>query len=42
MKDAQGMEVGSGMANANKGSVSNAQQNDVSEMQKKLDQLKHL
>ena len=44
MKEAHGMEVGDGIAGAQKGgvSVSNGQQNDVDEMQKKLDQLKHL
>ena len=44
MKEAHGMEVGEGIQGAQKGSaqMSNAQANDVDEMQKKLDQLKHL
>ena len=45
MKDAHGMEIGDGMQNAGKGGVqmgNAAQKNDVDEMQKKLDQLKHL
>ena len=44
MRDAHGLEIGDNMANAGKGGVqmSNAQANDVDEMQKKLDQLKHL
>jgi len=45
MKDAHGMEVGGNMAGTNKNAVGgqNAQQqNDVSAMQAKLDQLKHL
>ena len=44
MKEAHGMEVGEGISGAQKGGVqmSNAQANDVDEMQKKLDQLKHL
>lgn len=42
MKDAHGMEIGGGMQDAGKGGVSAAQKNDVDEMQKKLDQLKHL
>ena len=43
MRDAQGMEVGGGMQNAGKGGVAtNAQANDVDEMQRKLDQLKHM
>ncbi len=40
MKDAHGMEIGSGMQNAGKGGVqvgNAAQANDVDEMQKKLD-----
>ena len=40
MRDAHGMEVGGGIAEAGKGGLSNAQANDVDEMQKKLDQLK--
>jgi hypothetical protein len=38
------MEVSGGISNANSGAVgvSSAQKNDVDEMQKKLDQLKHL
>ncbi len=43
MRDAQGMEVGGGMQNAGKGGIAtNAQANDVDEMQRKLDQLKHM
>ena len=44
MKDAHGMEIGDGIGNAGKGGVSMnaAQKNDVDDMQKKLDQLKHL
>ena len=43
MKDAQGMEVGDGMTGAAKGGVqSAAKENDVEDMQKKLDALKHL
>lgn len=44
MKDAHGMEIGDGIGNAAKGGVSMnaAQKNDVDDMQKKLDQLKHL
>jgi hypothetical protein len=45
MRDAHGMEVGGGMQEAGKGGLANgssAQKNDVDEMQKKLDQLKHL
>ena len=44
MKDAHGMEIGDGIQNAGKGGVSMnaAQKNDVDDMQKKLDQLKHL
>jgi len=44
MKDAHGMEVGSGLMEPGKGGVQmNAgKQNDVDDMQKKLDQLKHL
>ena len=47
MRDAHGMEVGNGMVDAGKGNVkvggqSAAQGNDIDEMQKKLDQLKHL
>ena len=45
MKDAHGMEIGGGMQDAGKGGVANqssAQKNDVDDMQKKLDQLKHL
>lgn len=37
MKDAHGMEVGGGIANANSGQVSAGQKNDVDDMQKKLD-----
>ena len=38
MKDAHGMEVGGGIAGANKNAVgSAAQANDVDDMQKKLD-----
>ena len=40
MRDAHGMEVGGGIAEAGKGGLNNAQANDVDEMQKKLDQLK--
>ena len=44
MRDAHGIEVGSGMQGAQKGSVhvSGQQANDIDEMQKKLDQLKNL
>ena len=45
MRDAHGLEIGGGIQEAGKGGVSNknaAQQNDVDEMQRKLDQLKHL
>lgn len=46
MRDAQGMEVGDGIhAGTGKlgtGAASSAQSNDVDEMQRKLDQLKHL
>jgi hypothetical protein len=45
MRDAHGMEVGDGMLGAAKGGVaqpSAAQKNDVDDMQRKLDQLKHL
>lgn len=44
MRDAHGMEVGSGMQGANKGQVNAgaAQANDIDEMQRKLDQLKNL
>ena len=44
MKDAHGMEIGDGIQNAGKGglSMNAAQKNDVDDMQKKLDQLKHL
>ena len=44
MKDAHGMEVGGEFMEAGKGGVqmNSAQKNDVDEMQKKLDQLKHL
>jgi hypothetical protein len=37
MRDAHGMEIGGGIANANSGQVSAGQKNDVDEMQKKLD-----
>jgi hypothetical protein len=36
------MEIGGGIAGANKNAISSAQANDVEDMQKKLDQLKHL
>ena len=44
MRDAHGMEFGSGIGEAGKGGVqmSSSQKNDVDDMQKKLDQLKHL
>ncbi len=43
MRDAHGIEAGAGFENAGKaGLSSNAQANDVDEMQKKLDQLKHM
>ncbi|CDW72242.1 snf7 family protein [Stylonychia lemnae] len=44
MKEAHGIEVGSGLQNANSNGIqnSNAQVNDIDEMQKKLDQLKHM
>lgn len=44
MRDAHGMEVGGGLGEASKGgvSLSAGQKNDVDDMQKKLDQLKHL
>eukprot|EP00349_Pseudokeronopsis_sp_Brazil_P000674 CAMPEP_0202956684 /NCGR_PEP_ID=MMETSP1396-20130829/1186_1 /ASSEMBLY_ACC=CAM_ASM_000872 /TAXON_ID= /ORGANISM="Pseudokeronopsis sp., Strain Brazil" /LENGTH=43 /DNA_ID= /DNA_START= /DNA_END= /DNA_ORIENTATION= len=43
MADAHGMEVGGGMMKASNGQVNNgAQQQDINDMQAKLDQLKHL
>ena len=43
MKDAHGIEIGGGLQDAGKGGIhSEAQKNDVDDMQKKLDQLKHL
>jgi hypothetical protein len=48
MREAHGMEVGDNIAGANKkeavinNGASSAQANDIDEMQKKLDQLKHL
>ena len=43
MRDAHGMEVGEGIANPGNKNVAAAQQNnEIDEMQKKLDQLKHL
>ena len=44
MRDAHGMEVGGEIGEAGKGGVtmSAGQKNDVDDMQKKLDQLKHL
>jgi uncharacterized protein YidB (DUF937 family) len=43
MKDAHGMEIGGGLANANNNKVNAGQQDQgIDEMQKKLDQLKHL
>ena len=43
MKDAHGIEAGEGLQNAGKGGLqSNAQSNDIDEMQRKLDQLKHM
>ena len=42
MKDAHGMEIGGGMQDAGKGGISAEQKQGVDDMQKKLDQLKHL
>ena len=45
MRDAAGLEMGEDMVKAGKGNVQNnsaQQNNEVDEMQKKLDQLKHL
>jgi len=42
MKDAHGLEIGGGIANAGSNQVSFGQKNDVDEMQAKLNQLKHL
>lgn len=43
MREAHGLEVGSDLQNAGKGSMQSAAQgNDIDEMQRKLDQLKHM
>jgi hypothetical protein len=45
MREAHGLEVGEGLQAAGKNGVqqnSNAQANDLDEMQRKLDQLKHM
>jgi hypothetical protein len=42
MRDAHGIEAGAGFEKAGSNGLSNAQANDMDEMQKKLDQLKHM
>ena len=42
MRDAHGIEAGGELAKAGSNGLSNAQASDMDEMQKKLDQLKHM
>jgi len=42
MREAHGLEAGGEFANPSKAGLNNAQANDVDEMQRKLDQLKHM